>query len=85
LLTESLARVRGWLGGLIVAVWGVEALRFCRARQLAALEGAGLNYIVLTFAIALALLTGSCLDCPALTSTTGRPQQFTQGRWAGCE
>jgi len=71
LLTESLLLAfAGGLAGLIVAVWGVEALRSVAPGNLPRLEGAGLNYIVLTFAIALSLLTGLVFGIvPALTST----------------
>jgi putative ABC transport system permease protein len=72
LLTESLIlALAGGLIGLLVAVWGVEALRSVAPGNLPRLDGAGLNYIVFSFAIGISLLTGVVFGIvPALTSTT---------------
>jgi putative ABC transport system permease protein len=71
LLTESvLLAVAGGLAGLLVAIWGVEALRSAAPGNLPRLDGASLNYIVLAFAMGVSLLTGIVFGIvPALTST----------------
>jgi putative ABC transport system permease protein len=72
LLTESLLlALAGGLAGLLVAIWGVEALRSIAPENLPRLDSAGLNYLVLTFAIGLSLLTGIVFGIvPAMTSTS---------------
>ncbi|MEP7272708.1 MAG: ABC transporter permease, partial [Acidobacteriota bacterium] len=71
LLTEStLLAISGGTVGLLLAVWGVDALRSFAPDNVPRLADAGLNYRVLGFALIVSLLTGLIFGIvPALTAT----------------
>jgi putative ABC transport system permease protein len=69
LLTESviLSLVSGTLG-LLIAVWGVEALMTLAPRNLVPLQSVGINYQVMLFTLLISFLTGIIFGlAPALT------------------
>ncbi len=71
LLTEStLLALTGGVVGLLLAVWGIDALLAFAPENLPRLDEAGLNYRVLGFAIGLSLMTGLIFGIvPALSAT----------------
>ncbi len=72
LLTESLLLAgAGGVGGVLLAVWGIEALKILLPAEMRGLGAIELDHVTLGFGLLLALLTGALFGlAPALTAST---------------